>query len=177
MAPASLRAAAMSSRWWSGVATAASALFLRIILLSSFEAFGQFAFRPQKIVQNSCQVTGVRRTSDNCLLFGSLDLMRSERRPVLWQSKAASKHSLRRSRLSVPHPFNRKRRPLSAPIWRNFCVLELSRSTWLVTSLSRATAKRCQSMWWTAATLPSCWIGLRRYRRRRGSQREDSFQS
>ncbi len=49
--------------------------------------------------------------------------MRSERRPVLWQSKAASKHSLRRSRLSVPHPFNRKRRPLSAPILAQFLCL------------------------------------------------------
>lgn len=61
--------------------------------------------------------------------------MRSERRPVLCQSKAASKHSLRRSRLSVPHSIrNADRSPHRS--WRKFCVSELSRSTWLVTALS-----------------------------------------
>ena len=49
-----------------------------------------------------------------------------------------------------------------------FVSVELSRSTWLITSLSPAAEKRCRSLRWAAAMSPGCWSALynsRRYAR------------
>ena len=58
-----------------------------------------------------------------------------------------------------------------------FISLELSRSTWLITSRSPGGGEKCRSIRRAAAMSPDCWSASLNFRRRLGLERVAPFRS